>query len=299
VTINLATGAATIVGDAGISTAGGGLAGNGDPLLLTGDGDNGCLRSIDITTGDDTCPVTLTGGAGGGWEIGALDFNAAGTLFGVRLNTSDAARPADLLTIDPTTGAVTVVGATVPRLDAIAFDPPQPLVATKTANAPTSAPGATNGYTITISNPNAAEATVTSITDTLPTGFSYVAGSTTGATTANPSIAGSLLTWAGPFAASAGGSLTLSFDVRVSSAAGTYTNQAGGTADANAVTGSGPTAPIVVTAAPTASPAASLLPNTSAGGVAADPVLLVGSIVLLLLALPALLGRIGTARARR
>ena len=41
-------------------------------------------------------------------------------------------------------------------------------------------PGGTDGYTITIHNPNAGAATVNSITDTLPAGFSYVAGSTTG-----------------------------------------------------------------------------------------------------------------------
>jgi hypothetical protein len=127
-----------------------------------------------------------------------------------------------------------------------------------------------------------------------------VPGSTTGATTANPSIAGSLLTWAGPFPAPANGSITLSFDVIVSSVAGTYSNEAGGTADGNTVTGTGPTAPIVVTAGPTPtptpSPATSQLPNTSAGGGATAPPLLLAAMVLLIASAPSVLRRFAAAR---
>jgi uncharacterized repeat protein (TIGR01451 family) len=76
-----------------------------------------------------------------------------------------------------------------------------PLSTTKTADSSTVAPGGTDGYTITIHNPNATFVVVNSITDTLPAGFAYVAGSTTGATTANPTISSQTLTWNGSFSA--------------------------------------------------------------------------------------------------
>jgi hypothetical protein len=94
-------------------------------------------------------------------------------------------------------------------------------------------------------------ATLSSITDTLPAGFTYTAGSTTGATTANPTISGSTLTWAGTFtvpaATSTPGSITLHFRVTVSSTAGTYLNNATAAGTGLTVVASGPTAPIQVT----------------------------------------------------
>ena len=86
----------------------------------------------------------------------------------------------------------------------------------KTADSPTSPAGTQNGYTITIKNPNANAVTVSSITDTLPAGFAYVAGSTTGATTNDPAIAGQMLTWSGSFSVPAGSSISLHFVVTVS-----------------------------------------------------------------------------------
>ena len=47
--------------------------------------------------------------------------------------------------------------------------------------------------------------TLNSITDMLPQGFSYIAGSSTGATTANPTVGGQTLTWNGPFTVPGGG----------------------------------------------------------------------------------------------
>jgi len=122
-----------------------------------------------------------------------------------------------------------------------------PLSTTKTADAATAAPGSGDGYTITIHNPNTSAVTVNSITDTLPAGFTYTAGSTTGATTSDPSIAGQQLTWTGPFSAPANGDLTLHFGVTVSSTPGMYFNNAGGDAGSVAVAPTGDTAPVTVT----------------------------------------------------
>ena len=66
-----------------------------------------------------------------------------------------------------------------------------------------------NDYTITIENPNLVPVTLSSITDTLPAGFSYITNLTSGVTTSNPIVSGRMLTWNGPFVVPAGGSVSL------------------------------------------------------------------------------------------
>jgi uncharacterized repeat protein (TIGR01451 family) len=139
-------------------------------------------------------------------------------------------------------------GGAITKSHLTSFSPTgvQPLTTTKTADAGRATAGAADGYTITIHNPNTGAASVNSITDTLPAGFTYTTGSTTQATTADPTIAGQDLTWAGPFTAPPGGDLTLHFGVTVASSAGTYYNNAGGTSDSVAIAATGDTAPVVV-----------------------------------------------------
>jgi Ca2+-binding RTX toxin-like protein len=124
-TINKTTGAATIVGNAGLSTAGSGLAADSSgTLYFAGDEDSGPLRTINRTTGAPTTVATMNGTTGD--EVSALAFNEAGTLYGVVLNTSPTPATAGLITINKTTGAVTPVGPTINRLDAIVFQPAVP-----------------------------------------------------------------------------------------------------------------------------------------------------------------------------
>ena len=139
-------------------------------------------------------------------------------------------------------GAVTVSHLTV-------FSPlgVVPLSTSKTADQPTAQPGTTDGYTITVTNPNTSAVTLDSITDTLPAGFTYVPGSTSGATGADPSISGQALTWTGPFAVPAGGNVSLHFNVTVSSVSGDYLNEATAAATGFTVAPSGLTAKITVT----------------------------------------------------
>jgi uncharacterized repeat protein (TIGR01451 family) len=126
----------------------------------------------------------------------------------------------------------------------------QALVTSKTADSPTSEAGSMNGYTITIENGNVNSVTLNSITDTLPAGFSYVPGSTTGVTTNDPAISAQMLTWVGPFVVPANSSVSLHFAVIVATLPGDYFNEAGGEAAGGyTVTGTGPTAPITVTPA--------------------------------------------------
>ena len=128
----------------------------------------------------------------------------------------------------------------------------QPLVVSKTADVGTVNAGASDGYTITVSNPNAGAITVSSIADTLPTGFTYTPGTSTGLTTTDPGIVGQVLTWTGSFSIAGSGSGALHFNVTVSSTAGTYFNNATAASSVDVVP-SGDTAPITVVAAtPTA-----------------------------------------------
>jgi uncharacterized repeat protein (TIGR01451 family) len=141
-------------------------------------------------------------------------------------------------------------GSSVTRSHLTTFSPlgTTPLTTSATADASTSTPGTMDGYTITIQNPNAIAITVGSITDLLPDGFSYVAGSSSGATTADPGIAGQELTWTGSFAVAAHDVTSLHFQAMVSGATGDYDDEAGGTSGTVAVVDSGPTARITVIA---------------------------------------------------
>lgn len=122
----------------------------------------------------------------------------------------------------------------------------EPLTLTKTADQATSVASGTNGYEITVSNPNDQVANIDSISDTLPTGFSYVSGSTSGAIASDPTIVGQDLTWGGPLAIPANGSVSFSFDVTVAASEGSYFNSVTAEAGSLAVVPTGPTAPISV-----------------------------------------------------
>jgi hypothetical protein len=119
-TVNTATGQATVVGNAGISTAFAGLAIDSTGTVFFGglsDGSTGLLP-IDPVTGAPGVLIpylpTLNVGLG-------MAFDDAGVLFAIHQLATGAAGGRNLVTINPTTGAVTTIGATVPGLDALAF----------------------------------------------------------------------------------------------------------------------------------------------------------------------------------
>ena len=141
-----------------------------------------------------------------------------------------------------------------------------PLSTSKTADSGSVDQGGQDGYTITISNPNTSTVSLNTITDTLPAGFDYVTGSTTGGTTADPSTSSGTLTWNGPFSVPAAsnqtpGTLSLHFLVTANASPGTYFNSAGGTADTFTIVPIGDTAPVVVN--PTTTTTTSTTTSTS------------------------------------
>lgn len=158
---------------------------------------------------------------------------------------------------------VTVPAGGSVAVSAISFFSPvgaAPVTLRKTVDQPTPQANATLAYTITATNPGATVARLTTIRDTLPTGFTYVPGSTSGATSSDPSIASGALAWSGPFDVPANGSISLTFRAKAPNVNGTFTNSAYGSCDACSVVDAVDTAPVTLTGGVTTEPS----PSTSA-----------------------------------
>jgi uncharacterized repeat protein (TIGR01451 family) len=112
------------------------------------------------------------------------------------------------------------------------------LTVSKITSTPTSIPGGTATYTISVANAaGKSDANGVDITDNLPTGFTYASTSTinltsgaTRTTATNPTAGATAPTW-GSFAIPSGGQVQVTFDVNVGSgvASGTYQNPASAT----------------------------------------------------------------------
>lgn len=105
-------------------------------------------------------------------------------------------------------------------------------------------------YTISIWNSGDAAGNLVSVIDNLPTGFNYIPGSTSGLTTADPSINGQKIDWSGTWPIAIAGqpadSVTLSFSVNVGTLRGLHNNFASaGGSNFNLIT-TGNAAPVQV-----------------------------------------------------
>ena len=121
-TVNLQTGAATKVGESGLSNLeGGGLAfGPGGKLFLAAEGTEGKLRTINKTTGLPIDSVDLTG-YGKSASIAALAYDGGSFLYGV------TRKDGDLIRINPNTGEIETIGPAASEqaaIDALAFQCP-------------------------------------------------------------------------------------------------------------------------------------------------------------------------------
>lgn len=118
---------------------------------------------------------------------------------------------------------------------------------TKSVTPSTVGPSDVVTYTVTLSSTGTSAATVTSVVDTLPAGFTFVAGSTTGTLGASaPTVALPDVTWTGSFAIPAGQSRTLVFQALAASTPGTYDNVVQATANQLGGVSTGPTATVTV-----------------------------------------------------
>jgi len=100
------------------------------------------------------------------------------------------------------------------------------ITASKTATPENVDSGGTVNYTITLNNTGQLTAMVTQVQDTLPEGFSYAPGTTSGLTTGNPDINGQILTWHGSWTIPAGENRELVFNANAGSVSGTWFNNA-------------------------------------------------------------------------
>lgn len=121
--INIHTGQATSTGDSGLTgTSGGGLAISAAGVFYgTPNSDN--FGTYNPSTGqysNITNPFKPLGGS-----YAALSFDGGDVLFGLNLGpNSGGVSPTHLVTINPETGAVFDIGASLNAIDAIAFRPP-------------------------------------------------------------------------------------------------------------------------------------------------------------------------------
>lgn len=84
--------------------------------------------------------------------------------------------------------------------------------------------GGTVSYTLAIYNTGTSEATVTTITDSLPTTFSFISGSVTGGISTDPAVDSNELVWNGSWSVAAGDSLVFSFDATAGTLRGLFTS---------------------------------------------------------------------------
>ncbi|MDX6199719.1 MAG: large repetitive protein [Actinomycetota bacterium] len=136
---------------------------------------------------------------------------------------------------------------------------------TKVASPTFVAAGGPVSYTLTLANNGNVTASLTSLVDTLPSGFSFVAGSTGGTLgAAAPTTAGADVTWTGPWSLAAGATRTLVFSAASSASGGTYTNTATLTASNAASASTGPTAAVTVNSPPSAAADSAATARTTA-----------------------------------
>ncbi|MCB1042711.1 MAG: hypothetical protein KDC35_07220 [Acidobacteria bacterium] len=119
-TVNTMTGATTLVGDTGLSFApGNGMTFFGSTLYLAQDTS---LYTLNQATGMATLATALTIGPPptSFYRFGGLE-DAGGTLYGILNDGGTGSGPNYLTTIDPITGAVTIIGQTANGMDGITF----------------------------------------------------------------------------------------------------------------------------------------------------------------------------------
>jgi hypothetical protein len=131
--INLATAQATLVGPNGVatSTTGGGIA-ISPAGTFYGTPTSSRFGTYNSGTGAYTNIANPAKPAGGG-GYGALDFDG-NVLYGLNVGPGSPP-PTALVTIDPATGTVTLIGNSLNSLDAIAFLVPEPAALTMCAMA--------------------------------------------------------------------------------------------------------------------------------------------------------------------
>ncbi|MBC7545246.1 MAG: DUF11 domain-containing protein [Candidatus Sericytochromatia bacterium] len=211
-----------------------------------------------------TAELSLNGGAFGAlanptitgqshvWTAGLPNPMAAGTSFDLRFTVQVGGVPGSFDNNTSIAGTNFTNVTTGPTATVIVGTPPVITISKSASPNVVPIPGNATTYTITLTNTGGQPGTNASITDTLPTGFTYINGSSqlNGIATGNPSGTSGTITWAGPFTIPGGGSATLSFGVNTSVTAGSYNNSASVAGDNFSPKFFGPGATVTVGTAP-------------------------------------------------
>ncbi|RKY55637.1 MAG: hypothetical protein DRP93_02980 [Candidatus Neomarinimicrobiota bacterium] len=118
----------------------------------------------------------------------------------------------------------------------------------KATSTPVLSSGSNAGYSIQINNTGNIDGILTTITDILPYGFTYVSGSSHGLTTSDPIINGNQISWQGNWNVPVSGSINQDFLLKSSLVRDEYLNNATIGGDNFAVKNTGPTAGVQVKA---------------------------------------------------
>jgi uncharacterized repeat protein (TIGR01451 family)/LPXTG-motif cell wall-anchored protein len=164
--------------------------------------------------------------------------------------------------------------------DGIALQAPTALLELqKTTTTPTVASGGTASYTITATNPSVAGVLGVTLTDALPTGFTFAAlstvsftGGATRPTVVNPSAGATSLQF-GTFNLPAGSTASVTFTVHVPTltTTATFSNVASATVAAGATPVISDSVPITITVTGAAAATAASSPELPATGTADNP----------------------------
>jgi Bacterial Ig domain/Calx-beta domain len=207
-TYTLSDGQATSTGTVNVTVVNATPIANADELV-TGQGAPGLTNVLANDSDPDGNVLTIvgsTGGAHGTVACGAAtcNYNPVPSFVGTDQFTYTI-RDADGATAVGTVNVTVSVGT--------------PLTLSAKATRARSKVGATNGYTLTVKNPNNAIVKLTSLSVCIPKGFKYVAGSATGPLAKVPAkgtcVGGTKLTWAKSTSIAAKGSVKLGFKVKV------------------------------------------------------------------------------------
>lgn len=167
-------------------------------------------------------------------------------------NGSLQVMPGETITVTYTDVIAANLLTNQPRTDTVVISPPS-VTTSKVVNNASVVSGTNVTYTITITNSGAGDGWVTTVKDTLPSGFTYVTGTTTGLTTSDPNISGQNLTWSGLWTVprkvgGANGTLTLGFQAKALGSYGTYYNNIAVLGANFTTVTSGSTAPVTLQA---------------------------------------------------
>ena len=238
-TIDPNTGAATSIGSvSGIQGSWGDIAFSQNDTMYLIDNSNTRLYAVNYST----LTATLIGTVGFSYQAGLV--YSGGRLY-------SAYR--DFISIDPSTGAGIRIRDFPRSVRITDLTTKDPLVAdiavSKSVNPADTAAGGIVTYNISINNTGDADGYVTLISDVLPTGFSYIPGSSSGITTEDPTINGQVLEWNGTYSVPRiSGSATLTFQAKAGFASGTYLNNLTVSGLNFNTVSTGDTAPVTVTA---------------------------------------------------